>query len=160
LTATTGKPALALHCARKSVANETSYVVLAATASALLNSWHSINTGHYRKAANVKYPAAYAPASRTDAEAHRFNCAQRAHSNYVENQPSFLVVLLLAGVRFPITAAVLGAAWNVARYTYAVGYSQGEETGKGRYKGISFWFFQAGLAGLAAYSGVMMALGK
>jgi len=136
------------------------YVILAAAASAFLNSWHSINTGNYRKAAKINYPAAYAPSSRTDTEAHRFNCAQRAHANFIENQPSFLGALFVAGVRFPITAAILGAAWNVSRYVYAVGYSQGGEGGKGRYKGISFWFFQAGLAGLAAYSGVMMVLGN
>jgi hypothetical protein len=38
----------------------------------LLNTIHGFNTGAYRKAAKVDYPAAYAPDSRTDAEAHRF----------------------------------------------------------------------------------------
>jgi glutathione S-transferase len=41
-----------------------------------------------------------------------------------------------------------------------VGYSQGGEQGKGRYRGISFWLFQAALAGLAGYNGVMMVLQK
>lgn len=137
-----------------------SYVLLAATSTFFLNSWHAINVGKYRKAAAVQYPAAYAPSSRTDKEAHRFNCAQRAHANYIENQPSAVAGLLIAGLRFPITAAVLGAGWTFTRYLYMVGYSQGGEQGKGRYRGISFWLFQAALAGLAGYNGVMMVLQK
>jgi glutathione S-transferase len=35
-------------------------------------------------------------------------------------------------------------------------YSKGGEGGKGRYKGIYFWFFQAGLLGLTVYNGITM----
>jgi glutathione S-transferase len=96
-------------------------VLLAATSTFFLNSYHSINTGNYRKKAKVNYPAAYAPAERTDEDAHRFNCAQRAHANYIENQPSALAALLLAGLRFPITSAIMGAGWTVSRYLYMAG---------------------------------------
>jgi len=136
------------------------YVLLAAASTFLLNTIHSINTGAYRKAAKINYPAPYAPSSRTDDEAHRFNCAQRAHANFIENQPSLLGALLLAGIRFPITAAVMGAGWSVSRYLYMTGYSQGGVGGKGRYRGIYFWVFQLALLGLTGYSGVMMVLGK
>jgi len=138
------------------------YVLLAASASVLLNTIHGFNVGSYRKAAAIPYPAAYAPSSRTDNEAHAFNCAQRAHANYIENQPSFLAALLLAGVRFPLTSAGLGAGWCVARWLYMKGYSNGKagDGGKGRYKGIWFWFAQLGLLGLTAYSGVQMVLGN
>ena len=97
------------------------YVLLAAASSFILNTWHSANTGKYRKAAKIPYPAAYAPSSRTDEDAHKFNCAQRAHANFIENQPSMLGALLLAGLKFPITSAILGVAWTVSRYLYMVG---------------------------------------
>jgi len=136
------------------------YVLLAATSTFILNTIHSANTGKYRKAAAVAYPAAYAPSTRTDAEAHRFNCAQRAHANFIENQPSMLGALLFAGLNFPLTAAVLGAGWTASRYIYMRGYSAGGEGGKGRYRGIIFWLFQVGLVGLSAWTGVKMILGE
>jgi glutathione S-transferase len=67
-----------------------------------------------------------------------------------------LGALLLAGIRFPLISAVMGAGWTMARYAYMVGYSQGGEGGKGRYKGVLFWLFQLGLVGLAGYNGVSM----
>lgn len=70
-----------------------------------------------------------------------------------------LGALLLAGIRFPLTAAAMGAGWSVMRYVYMVGYSAGGEGGKGRYKGITFWLFQLGLMGLAGYNGVAMVMG-
>jgi glutathione S-transferase len=97
------------------------YVLLAAASTFILNTWHSLNTGNYRKAAKIPYPAAYAPPSRTDEDAHKFNCAQRAHANFIENQPTMLGALLLAGLKFPITSAILGVAWTVSRYLYMVG---------------------------------------
>ncbi|RDW65344.1 hypothetical protein BP5796_10036 [Coleophoma crateriformis] len=140
---------------------EYGYVVLAATSTFFLNTAHSANTGIRRKAANVDYPAAYAPESNKSPEAQRFNCAQRAHANYIENQVSFVPALLIAGTKFPLTSAVMGLCWNVSRYTYMVGYSTGGEGGKGRYKmgGLYFWLFQFGLMGMAAYTGVSMVMG-
>lgn len=135
------------------------YVLLAATSTFLLNTIHTFNTGKYRKAAKVDYPGAYAPSSRTDNEAHQFNCAQRAHANFIENQVSAVGALLLAGLRFPITSAVMGAGWAISRYIYMVGYSQGGPGGKGRYRGIYFWLFQFGLMGLAGFNGVAMVMG-
>ncbi|KAA8563792.1 hypothetical protein MFRU_024g00250 [Monilinia fructicola] len=134
------------------------YVILAATSTFILNFLHGINTGTYRKAAQVAYPAAYAPASRTDAEAHRFNCAQRAHANFTENHSIAVSALLISGLQFPKTAALMGGAWSVSRWVYMKGYSQGGEGGKGRYKGASFWLFQLGLIGLCGWMGVGMVL--
>jgi hypothetical protein len=37
-------------------------------------------------------------------------------------------------------------------------YSKGGDGGKGRYQGIYFWGFQAGLLGLTVYNGVTMIL--
>jgi glutathione S-transferase len=124
-----------------------------------MNTWHGVNTGKYRKAAKVDYPAAYAPSSRTDDEAHHFNCAQRSHANFTENHTSMLPALLLAGLRFPITAALMGMGWTVSRYLFMVGYSTSGKGGKGRYKGVTFWLFQFGLIGLTGYTGAAMVAG-
>jgi len=140
------------------IPKEYGYVILAATTTFIVNCLHSFNTGKYRARAKISYPTAYAPSSRTDEAAHQFNCAQRAHANFIENQPTTLGCLLLAGLKFPVSSAILGLAWSVSRYMYMAGYSQGGEGGKGRYKGIYFIIFQLGLMFLAAYTGVVMVL--
>ncbi|KAH7348691.1 hypothetical protein BKA65DRAFT_265161 [Rhexocercosporidium sp. MPI-PUGE-AT-0058] len=134
------------------------YVLLAATSTFVMNTLHMLNTGKFRKAAKVPYPAAYAPDSRTDEAAIRFNCAQRSHAHFTENQVSMLASLVLAGLQYPLTAAVMGLGWSVSRYLYMVGYSKGGD-GKGRYNGATFYIFQLGLFCLTAYSGVAMVMG-
>lgn len=52
-----------------------------------------------------------------------YTVAQRAHGNFIENQGSFLGALLISGLRYPTTAAVLGAGWVLARIVYAFGYT-------------------------------------
>ncbi|TAQ87708.1 hypothetical protein B7494_g3952 [Chlorociboria aeruginascens] len=135
------------------------YVLLSTTLTFLLNAAHSVNTGIYRKAAGVAYPAAYADTSRSDLAALQFNGAQRAHANYTENHLSLVGSMLIAGLRFPLVAAAMGAAWSVLRYLYMSGYSKGLYNGKGRYRGLHFMEFQAGLIGLAAWTGVAMVMG-
>jgi hypothetical protein len=49
--------------------------------------------------------------------------AQRAHANFIENQPSALGALLISGLHFPVAAAVLGATWSVGRTLYLYGYT-------------------------------------
>jgi glutathione S-transferase len=41
-----------------------------------------------------------------------------------------------------------------------VGYCSGKAGGAGRYRGITFYFFQAGLLGLTIWNGVTLVLGK
>ena len=78
-----------------------SYVLSVASLSTVVAGWHSMNTVKFRKQSKVGYPNAYV----TDAEAkeskdkYLFNCAQRAHANYLEKQPQVLVGLLIGGVR-------------------------------------------------------------
>ncbi|KAI9650349.1 hypothetical protein NHQ30_000362 [Ciborinia camelliae] len=129
------------------------YVILAATSTFILNLMHGINTGRYRRAAKIDYPAAYAPSTRTDTEAHLFNCAQRAHANFTENHSIAVTALLVSGLEFPRTAALMGAGWSLSRWVYMRGYSRGGEGGKGRYQGIWFWAFQLGLVGLCGWMG-------
>ncbi|KYK59678.1 microsomal glutathione S-transferase 3 [Drechmeria coniospora] len=100
-------------------------VLAAATATFFLNTVHVGRTSKFRKASGIKYPNAYASTEQADKDpnAYLFNCAQRAHANFTENQTSFLGALLIAGVRYPVPAAVLGFGWNISRLVYLFGYT-------------------------------------
>lgn len=125
-----------------------------------------MRSGQYRKAAGLGYPTPYADSAHlagaaTPEQKHAlylFNCAQRAHGNYLENHGSVLAALLVAGVRYPVTASLLGLGWSVARVAYAVGYTNpGRSDGKGRLIGTPMWLFQLGLYALTAVSGWKLA---
>jgi glutathione S-transferase len=150
------------HC--RVLTHYSSYVILAATSTFVLNLVHTQNTGMYRKPAGIDYPNAYATTQqcKEDPKAFAFNCAQRAHANYSENHATALVAMLLAGLQFPVTSAVLGFGWTLSRLAYMVGYSRSmpESKGRGRYKGSAFWFCQVGLIGLAGWVGGSMVLGN
>ncbi|KAK4967540.1 hypothetical protein LTR66_011940 [Elasticomyces elasticus] len=127
--------------------------------------WHSIRVGPFRKAAQIAYPQLYATpsqfASATSAEQklnmYLFNCAQRSHGNFIENQPSFLAALLIAGLRYPVASSVLGAMWGLSRIVYAVGYTKKDgKDGAGRLLGSPFWFAQMALYGMAGLVGWKM----
>ncbi len=45
--------------------------------------------------------------------ANKFNCAQRAHANMLENLPTFLFGLIYSGLYHPKVASSLGALWIV-----------------------------------------------
>ncbi|KAK0728248.1 hypothetical protein B0T26DRAFT_165355 [Lasiosphaeria miniovina] len=115
--------------------DEYGYVLLAATSTFFVNVYHSTLTSKYRKASGVKYPAAYASndVAEKDPKAFSFNCAQRAHANYTENLVPLLGALAIAGLRFPVAAATLGATWSVARVFYARGYATYGPAGRIKY---------------------------
>ncbi|KAG8415218.1 hypothetical protein J3458_009083 [Metarhizium acridum] len=84
-----------------------------------------LRTSMLRNASGIKYPNSYASAEQAekDGNAYAFNCAQRAHANFTENHTSFLGALLISGLRFPVAAAAIGAAWTVFRVLYLFGYT-------------------------------------
>ena len=106
---------------------EYGYVIMAASASFLLNTIHGIFTVKARQKSGLTYPVSYADKSLADKDpnAYAFNCAQRAHANFTENHPSVLAALLISGLRTPIASASLGAVWVVSRAIYAKMYSSG-----------------------------------
>ena len=61
---------------------------------------------------------------------YELNSAQRAHYNFLEWIASTLVLLLIAGVYFPIPSAALGLAVFLARILYAIGYYVGGPQGR------------------------------
>ena len=90
---------------------------------------------------------------------YKFNNAQRAHYNFVEFAPSGFVMLFIAGIYFPIAAAVLGLVLFIGRIFYSYGYANGGP--KGRLIGaILNDLVLLGLLGLSLASGIMFAMGK
>ncbi|KAL7794994.1 ER glutathione S transferase [Trichoderma ceciliae] len=137
-------------------------VLAAATSTFFVNSIHMMRTSKFRKESKVAYPNAYASHEQAekDPAAYKFNCAQRAHANFVENQPSALGALLIAGLNFPLASAILGATWAFGRVLYLYGYT-GSAGPKGRGSGA----FLAGAADvalkfMAAYTSYVIATGK
>ncbi|KAL6637054.1 hypothetical protein ACP70R_024626 [Stipagrostis hirtigluma subsp. patula] len=103
---------------------EYGYVVQVLVAYAFLNFWMSFQVGMARRKYKVFYPTMYAIESQNK-DAKLFNCVQRGHQNSLEMMPLFLVMLLIAGLQYPILAAGLGALYTVARFFYFTGYASG-----------------------------------
>ncbi|KAF2026945.1 glutation S-transferase [Setomelanomma holmii] len=142
------------------IPNEYGYVLLAAVSTFVVGTWHGMRVGGFRKAAKIPYPYEYAsyeqiqtasPASSKAMLA--FNSAQRAHQNFGENHPTVLGTLLIAGLRYPVAVAVMGAVWSVNRVVYAIGYTNSAtEGGKGRYYGALWMIVHYVLIGMAGKS--------
>ena len=112
-----------------------------------------------RKPSGVSYPNAYATAeqAKNSKEAYKFNCAQRAHSNLLENMPQTIALLLFNGLFYPRATPVLGALWVLFRSLYAYGYiTSSKPAGRGRAIGGAFWVSQIGLLGMAVTAGIKM----
>ena len=83
----------------------------------------------------------------------QFNCAQRAHGNFLEQFPNFLVTLFVGGIHFPRAAAALGAVFLAGRVLYAKGYVRPQrDNGRGRYNGSIQYIGLIGNLGLSAAS--------
>ncbi|OGM44942.1 diacylglycerol O-acyltransferase (DgaT) [Aspergillus bombycis] len=107
-----------------------------------------------RKEAKVPYPHTYATIEqcKSNAKAEQFNCAQRAHANFLENAPQTMLFTLVAGLKYPLLATALGAVWLVARSLFLYGYVySGKPQGKGRFLGGFFWLVQGALWGLSVF---------
>ncbi|CAG8061940.1 unnamed protein product [Penicillium nalgiovense] len=115
---------------------------------------HGIITGTLRKEAKVPYPHSYASMElcKENAKAEQFNCAQRAHTNFLENSSQTMLFTLVAGLKYPEWAAGLGALWVFFRALFLYGYVySGKPQGKGRMIGGFFWLVQGALWGLSIY---------
>lgn len=116
-------------------------VLLVASSSFFVNTYHVFLTSAARKRSGLKYPIPYASTelAEKDPNAYQFNCAQRAHSNFTENHPSAMGAMLIAGLKYPTVAATIGGAWVIARFIYAYGYTSGKgPQGRMLGSGISF----------------------
>jgi len=142
------------------IPKEYGYVLATVASSFLVSVWHGVRVGGFRKAAKCPYPNAMASAesiaAAVDAKEAKakylFNCAQRAHGNFMENYPVALAGMMIAGLGYPVASSAAGAAWVVSRVFYAVGYTDPtKEGGNGRfYGGLGevFWVSQLAWLGM------------
>ncbi|KAF5497058.1 Microsomal glutathione S-transferase 3 [Colletotrichum aenigma] len=140
------------------VPDEYGYVLLVAASTFFINTTHVLLTSKFRKASGLVYPVPYASneAAEKDRKAYMFNCAQRAHANFTENQPSFLGALLISGLRFPVASAAIGAGWALSRLIYAFGYTSAAGPA-GRVRGsIGSFLTDTALKFMALYTSVAM----
>jgi glutathione S-transferase len=114
---------------------------MAVVSTFFVGNWLGIRVTGMRKAAKVPYPYEYASYEQVQTAApnaaklmDKFNRAQRGHQNFLENQPAAIGAMLIAGLKYPMATAALGAFWSVNRILYAIGYTNGGE--KGRYWGV------------------------
>lgn len=63
--------------------------------------------------------------------------AQRAHGNFTESLTPLLGALAIAGLRFPLPAAIAGLGWSISRVAYAIGYVNSGPKGRGTYVSLS-----------------------
>ncbi|KZP25424.1 membrane-associated proteins in eicosanoid and glutathione metabolism [Athelia psychrophila] len=117
--------------------------------------WQGSVVGKHRKAAKVPYPQAYAEKAEAEAslDAKKFNCAQRAHQNTLENVPIMLILTAITAVQYPVVAAGGLGVYNVGRILYTAGYVTGDPAKRMRgsigYLGV---FALLGGAGLTTYN--------
>ncbi|KAK4053084.1 hypothetical protein OIV83_001819 [Microbotryomycetes sp. JL201] len=128
-------------------------VLLVAASSGLLVLWQSMNVSTHRKRAGVKYPTVYASdeLAEKSLDAKKFNCAQRAHGNTLENLPTFLFNLLFVGLTYPRAATALGATWLVGRVLYTIGYTSGVPAKRNSNGGMLHALAHVGLLGTSFY---------
>ena len=127
--------------------------------------WLGVRINPYRVAAKVSHPSVHVSAE-TIAKAstpelkralYLFNCAQRAHHNVLENYSSFLSAMLISGLVYPRLAAVLGAAWVLGRFVYAVGYTS---TSKVNVDGAGRFFWGGFHVAAVTQVGLLVLVGK
>ncbi|KAG9127389.1 hypothetical protein FRC07_014334 [Ceratobasidium sp. 392] len=138
------------------------YVALAAISTAYLSVWQTTFVTKGRKRSGIKYPQMYAEQAQVekDPEALKFNCAQRAHQNTLESLPHVLLFIPFLGLRRPILAASLGAAWTFGRILYTLGYTTGDPAKRNSRGGIISSIALFGLLFSTTYAAGELALGK
>jgi len=92
----------------------------------LLLGQHTI-VSQFRRRAGIAYPNVYAEkaVAEKSLDAMKFNCAQRAHQNTLENIPFVYVLAIGFGLKYPILAAYTVVAWVIGRIGYTRGYITG-----------------------------------
>eukprot|EP01135_Chromosphaera_perkinsii_P007752 Nk52_evm41s967 gene=Nk52_evmTU41s967 len=119
------------------LAPEFGYVLLVGVLYFFVLMWKGFQIGKIRKKYNIAYPKMY------DEKCNEFNCYQRAHQNSLEALPQFYFLLLTAGVKHPVYAAVFGLIYVISRIVYALGYYTGDP--KNRVKGAFGYIALLGL---------------
>lgn len=79
-----------------------------------------------------KYPTLYATKDdlKDPVDMNEYNAVQRAHANFLENHPQFLLLLFVSGATTPQYSATAGAIYLVGRIVYAIGYTGANPNGR------------------------------
>ncbi|THV07610.1 membrane-associated proteins in eicosanoid and glutathione metabolism [Dendrothele bispora CBS 962.96] len=131
-----------------------SYVAGALLSTSFLLVWQGLTVNRTRKAAGIPYPQLYAEKSEAAASpaAMKFNCAQRAHQNTLENIPTIYLTSLLTSLKYPKIAAVAVGIWTVSRIAYSRGYLTGNPDKRINPIGLSGSLVTVGLIGSSAFA--------
>jgi glutathione S-transferase len=78
-----------------------------------------------REKYGVKSPIMYSTDTDEKSDGFKFNSIQRGHQQALETYPSYLALALLSGLSYPLTTALEGILWIVARFAWANGYAVG-----------------------------------
>ncbi|TXT07373.1 hypothetical protein VHUM_03093 [Vanrija humicola] len=78
--------------------------------------------GAARKAAKVPYPNFYVSdaEAKADQNKYKYNCAQRAHGNTLENVPSVIALFGFLSIFHPVVATSAVVVWCIGRVFYTV----------------------------------------
>ena len=136
-------------------------VLLTASAALILSSVHSFSIGlYFRPRSQILLPQLYATPEQAaaDPKAYIYNCAQRAHANYVDNLFPAVGAMLLGGLRNPGVVTWLGVGWIGTRLVYLYNYTTPGNYNKsrngevmhgrppmGRITALGFWVCQFAL---------------
>ncbi|KAK9814372.1 hypothetical protein WJX72_004739 [[Myrmecia] bisecta] len=136
---------------------EHGYVLLAFLFAIFAQSlWMMFQVGAARRRYKVFYPNLYADKSNPNADA--FNCVQRGHQNTLENLPTFIALLLVAGLKFPVTASIAGVIYTLGKIAYFKGYASGKPAA--RQRGSFSYIGLLTLMGCVAYWAFLLLTGK
>ncbi|KAJ6591156.1 membrane-associated proteins in eicosanoid and glutathione metabolism [Mycena vulgaris] len=107
-----------------------------------------------RGPSGVTYPRAYAEKAEMEANpaAVRFNCAQRAHANTLENLPMLYTMTLITALKYPVLAASALGLWSVARVGYTLGYATGNPNKRYNVLSVLHYPLFFALLGMSAYT--------
>ncbi|KAJ4484934.1 hypothetical protein C8J55DRAFT_487936 [Lentinula edodes] len=140
-----------------------SYVAGALLSTVFLVTGQSAVVSTQRKAAGIKYPQSsvarstpvlYAEQKEVEAsvDALKFNCAQRAHQNTLENLPIIYTTTLVAALKFPKVAAAACAFWSLTRVLYTRGYISGDPAQRNKNGGSLYNLATLVLLGTSIYT--------
>uniref|UniRef100_A0A7S1NDF5 Glutathione S-transferase 3, mitochondrial n=1 Tax=Eutreptiella gymnastica TaxID=73025 RepID=A0A7S1NDF5_9EUGL len=104
------------------------YVILVIGISWIMNFYLVFLVIAARKKYGVEYPTLYAESSHKNAE--KFNSAQRAHQNTLENWAPVQILMLVNGLVYPQAAACCGLIWVLGRFVYGFGYAYAGPKGR------------------------------
>lgn len=128
-------------------------VLFVASSAFIFSTIQSVYIGAtLRPGAKILYPQLYATPEQAAADPviFAYNCAQRAHANYVENLFPTIGSMLVAGMNYPLAAGCLGLGWLCCRLIYFYNYTRvqsgtvvPEKPPMGHT--VTFWLFQYAL---------------